>query len=104
VGSASKEAAGFKDEPPPIKGGKAWHPWGEYADELRANPGKWKQLTTDDMQSLAISITNGSNSALNSSLGFQITTRNNRVDEDGRRRCDIWARYNPEHDKSEEQG
>jgi membrane-bound lytic murein transglycosylase len=82
------------DLPPPGTG-KAWHDWGAYAEMMVKDPEQWYQLTTDDMHSLAVSIKKGTNSAIRPAHGFEIRTRRTRTDEDGRRRCDLWGRYNP---------
>lgn len=85
--------------PPP--GREPRYDWTAIAARLRARPGKWAQVFTNDRYSLVTSIYNGGTSALRKSKGFRLRTANNH-DEEGRRHCDLWLMYDPDLDQGKD--
>jgi hypothetical protein len=89
-----------KREPGPIR--RVRNPespnWTEVAEQCRANPGEWHLVAEDAPHSFYVSVRQGGVTAVRPSVGFEVTTRNNHRDEDGRRRADLYLRYNPKED------
>jgi hypothetical protein len=74
--------------------------WHEIAAQLKARPGEWAEVFTQDRYSLVAAITANNISAFADDGGtFEVRTTNNKyVEEDDgvvRRLCDLWLRFVP---------
>jgi hypothetical protein len=79
-------------EPPPKRQS---YDWVTIADDLRARPMEWALIFKRDRTSLVNALRQGAITPLHPDLGFEIRSANNTRDEDERRVCDLYLRYNP---------
>lgn len=83
------------EDPPPLPNR---YDWSKFATAAKRRPGKWVKVFDEDRHSLVGSIHQGNNATLHPDKGFVVTTRNNKRDENGRRVCSFWLKYDPEKD------
>lgn len=98
-----KSSVKWGELPPPRNVNRTQYDWDQVARDLRAKPNTWAVVFEDDRLSLVTAIRNGGIAALREEKGFEVRTRGNYIPDDGRpRRCDLWMRYVPEHDRGGE--
>lgn len=68
--------------------------WEAIAEDLRSNPGQWAKVFEQDRTSYVVSIRSGSVRALRPEDGFEVKTRDNKLEPV--RTCTLYMRYNPE--------
>jgi hypothetical protein len=85
------------EDPPPVQTGK--YDWPSIAQKVKAQPMQYLKVFDDDRHSFTVSVRQGSVTSLHPDKGFEVSTRNNHV-EDGRRMCAMYLRYNPSKDRS----
>jgi hypothetical protein len=83
---------------PPAPSNRAPYDWAAIAEKLRKKPGKWALIFEQDKTSYVVSLRQDGVTALLPSKGFEIRTANNK--RTPVRVCDLWLRYNPEKDRS----
>ena len=81
----------WQDPPPSGRTGKRRGCSSDFADALRAQPGKWALYNDDVAQSLAAAIKSGKMGSFAPAGAFEAVTR--RRDEHRRGRGSIWVRY-----------
>ena len=85
---------------PPAAREPAPYDWDRIAGDLRSRPGEWGEVFKQDKTSYVTAIRLNGIKALRWDKGFEVRTANNRR-EPAPRICDLWMRYNPEHDKEQ---
>jgi hypothetical protein len=79
-------------EDPPVR---VRYNWASIANQLRAEPMVWFNVFKDGRVAVSNAVKQGHVADVHPDLGFEVSTTNNK--RTSPRTCDMYLRYNPEH-------